>query len=101
MSSALLGPENTTSIELQTLANEEKAVADFYGALANIEDDLSARKLGACLGMFKKLVGGDRVRTRRLYEDGSEFDATGKHLYTANEVPDVNVPDDDEAFWRR
>ena len=98
---ALLGRENTASIELQTLANEKDAVADFYGALANIDDDLSARKLGAGLGMFKKLVAGDRVRARNLYESGFEFDATGKHLYAANEVPNVNVPDDDEAFWRR
>lgn len=97
----LLGRDNTTSIELQTLANEKDAVADFYGALANIDDDLSARKLGQGLGMFKKLVAGDRVRARRLYEDGFEFDAVGKHLYAANEVPDVDIPDDDEAFWRR
>jgi putative DNA primase/helicase len=98
---ALLGRDNTTSIELQTLANEKDAVADFYGSLANIDDDLSARKLGAGLGMFKKLVAGDRVRARRLYEDGFEFDAVGKHLYAANEVPQVDVPDEDEAFWRR
>jgi len=98
---ALLGEENTTSIELQTLANEKNAVADFYGSLANIDDDLSARKLGQGLGIFKKLVAGDRVRARRLYEDGFEFDATGKHLYAANEVPQVDVPDDDKAFWRR
>lgn len=97
----MLGRENTTSIELQTLANEDNAVADFYGAVANIDDDLSARKLGQGLGMFKKLTGDNRVRARRLYEEGFEFDATGKHLYAANEVPDVNVDDDDEAFWRR
>lgn len=99
----LLGEQNTTSIELQTLANEKDAVADFYGAVANIDDDLSARKLGSGLGMFKKLVAGDRVRARRLYEDGFEFTATGKHLYAANEVPDVSddVGEDDEAFWRR
>jgi putative DNA primase/helicase len=98
---ALLGRDNTSSIELQTLAKEKDAVADFYGSLANIDDDLSARKLGQGLGMFKKLVAGDRVRARRLYEDGFEFDAVGKHLYAANEVPKVDVPDDDEAFWRR
>lgn len=98
---ALLGQDNSTSIELQTLANEKDAVADFYGSIANIDDDLSARKLGAGLGMFKKLIAGDRVRARRLYEDGFEFDAVGKHLYAANEVPKVDVPDGDEAFWRR
>lgn len=99
---ALLGGEdNTSSIELQTLSNEKDAVADFYGNLANIDDDLSARKLGNGLGMFKKLVGGDRVRARHLYQDGFEYEPTGKHLYAANEVPEVNVPDDDDAFWRR
>ena len=98
---ALLGEDNTSSIELQTLANEKDARADFYGSLANIDDDLSARKIGQGLGMFKKLAAGDRVRARQLYEDGFEFEATAKHLYAANEVPEVDVPEDDDAFWRR
>jgi putative DNA primase/helicase len=100
---ALLGEDNITSTELQTLANERDAVADFYGALANIDDDLSSRGLGKGIGMFKKMVAGDEVRARRLYKDAFEFEATGKHLYAANEVPDVSndVSDDDEAFWRR
>jgi P4 family phage/plasmid primase-like protien len=99
----LLGEDNITSTELQTLANEKDAVADFYGALANVDDDLSSRKLGKGVGMFKKLIAGDKVRGRRLYEDAFEFEATGKHLYAANEVPDVSndVDDEDEAFWRR
>jgi putative DNA primase/helicase len=97
----LLGDKNTSSIGLQTLANEKDAVADFYGSLANIDDDLSSRSLGAGLGMFKKLSAGDEVRGRRLYHEGFEFTATGKHLYAANEVPQVDVPDEDEAFWRR
>lgn len=98
---ALLGSENTSSTELQTLANKEDAVADFHGSLANIDDDLSTRKLGAGIGMFKKLVAGDYVRARPLYKSGFEFRATGKHLYAANEVPQVEVPADDDAFWRR
>jgi putative DNA primase/helicase len=99
----LLGDENTTSIELQRLANESDALARLYGSVANIDDDLSARKLGRGLGMFKKLVGDDRVEGRHLYEEAFEFDATAKHLYAANEVPDVSddVGPEDEAFWRR
>ena len=97
----LLGDGNTTSIEMQTLANEKDALAQFHSSIANIDDDLSARQIGAGLGMFKKLTGGDTVRARQLYEEGFEFQATGKHLYAANKVPDVEVPDDDEAFWRR
>jgi len=98
---SLLGSDNTSSIELQTLANEKDAVAQFYESVANIDDDLSARQIGAGLGMFKKLVAGEHVRGRQLYEEGFEFQATGKHLYAANEVPKVDVPDEDEAFWRR
>lgn len=98
---ALLGEDNTTSIELQTLANEKDALAQFHGALANIDDDLSSRSLGKGLGMFKKLVGGDPVRARRLYQNGFEFKPTGKHLYAANKVPQVEADDEDEAFWSR
>lgn len=98
---SLLGHDNITSVGPQTLANDEKAVSDFYGSLANIDEDLSTQKLGSGLGMFKKLTAGDPIRARPIYEDGFEFTPTGKHLYAANEVPDVDVPDDDEAFWRR
>jgi putative DNA primase/helicase len=97
----LLGSDNTGSFELQTLANEKDALADFYGSLANIDDDLSARKIGQGIGMFKKLTAGNEVRGRKLYQEGFKYRATGKHLYAANQVPQVNVPDDDEAFWRR
>jgi putative DNA primase/helicase len=78
-------------------------VASFYGSLANIDDDLSARKLGNGIGMFKKLTGDNQVEGRHLYEERFKFDATGKHLYAANEVPDVSedVDEDDDAFWRR
>jgi putative DNA primase/helicase len=98
---ALLGRENTTSIELQTLANDENYRDRFYGAIANIDDDLSARKIGQGLGMFKKLTAGDPITAAQKYHDPYKFDATPKHLYAANEVPQVDVADDDEAFWRR
>jgi putative DNA primase/helicase len=71
--------------------------------MANIDDDLSAESLGHGIGMFKKLVGNDMVQARELYQPGFEFRATAKHIYAANEVPDVSsdVSADDEAFWRR
>lgn len=95
--------DNTSATELQTLANERDAVASFHGKLANIDDDLSARKLGNGLGMFRKLTGDNRVEGRHLYEERFKYHATGKHLYAANEVPDVSeeVADEDEWFWRR
>ena len=92
---------NVVSTELQTLANEKDALADLEGKLANIDDDLSSRSLGAGLGMFKKIAAGDPVRARRLYEDGFRFTPGAKQLYACNQVPDVNVAEDDDAFWRR
>ena len=100
---SLLGEENITSTELQTLANEDYAKAEFEGKLANIDEDLSSRKLGHGIGMFKKLIAGNRIRARRPYESEFSFSPAGKQLYAANEVPDVgnDVADDDEGFWRR
>ena len=92
---------NVVSTELQTLANEKDALADLEGKLANIDDDLSSRSLGAGLGMFKKIAAGDPVRARRLYEDGFRFTPGAKQLYACNQVPDVDVAEDDDAFWRR
>lgn len=98
----LLGEDNTTSIDLQTLAKRTFARPPFHTAIANIDDDLSSASFGAGgLGMFKKLVAGDPVWAERKGKDGFSFTPTGKHLYAANTVPDVNVSDDDVAFWER
>lgn len=99
---AMLGDDNTTAIDLQTLAKRAFARPPFFGSVANIDDDLSSASLGPSgLGMFKKLIAGDPIWAERKGEDGFMFTPTGKHLYAANTVPDVNVADDDIAFWDR
>ena len=95
---ALLGEDNITAHPLQGLAKSEHNVADLYGTVANICADLSSRGIGDG-GMFKTLVGGDTVTGRRLYQEPFSFEATAKQLYSANQVPDVEI--DDEAFFRR
>jgi len=97
----LLGCDNTTSFELQTLADDENYRDRFFGSVANIDEDLSARQLESSLGMLKKLFAGDPIEAARKYNDPYDYEPTGKHLYAANEVPSINVSDDDEAFWRR
>jgi len=86
----LLGTENTSSIELQTLAQDQNYRDEFFGSIANIDDDLSARQMEYNLGMVKKLIGGDPVSAARKYHDPYQYAPTGKHLYAANEVPDVS-----------
>lgn len=97
----LLGSSNTSSFELQTLADDENYRDRFFGSVANIDEDLSARQLKSSLGMLKKLFAGDPIEAARKYHDPYDYEPTGKHLYAANEVPDIDVSDDDEAFWRR
>lgn len=100
---ALLGPEHTTSKPVHKF-DEDNHVADLYGVLANIDADLSEGSLSSeGIATFKRLVGGDEIDARKLYEDAFSFTPTAKHLYACNQVPDVStyVSDHDIAFWRR
>jgi putative DNA primase/helicase len=99
----LLGDDHTETKPLHDL-QEQKHIADLMGSLANIDSDLSEGSLNAkAIEKFKKLTGGDQVTARRLYSDPFDFESTAKHLYAANQVPDVSayVSDHDIAFWRR
>jgi len=99
----LLGDEYTTTKPVHKF-DEDNHVADLYGALANIDADLSEGSLSSeGIATFKRLVGGDTIDARKLYEDAFSFKPTAKHLYACNQVPDVStyVSDHDIAFWRR
>lgn len=94
----LLGEDNVTGFSLGNLAHNEYYAAEMWGALANIDADVTGG-IGHG-GMFKKLTGGDRaVNARRPYGEPFTFHPTTKQLYSANEVPDTKV--DDDAFFRR
>lgn len=100
---ALLGVEHTTTKAVHKF-DEDNHVADLHGALANIDADLSEGSLSSTgIATFKRLVGGDTIDARKLYEDAFSFKPTAKHLYACNQVPDVStyVSDQDIAFWRR
>jgi putative DNA primase/helicase len=100
---SLLGGDHTTTKPVHKF-DEDNHVADLYGALANIDADLSEGSLSSeGIATFKRLVGGDKIDARKLYEDAFTFKPTAKHLYACNQVPDVSayVSDHDVAFWRR
>jgi putative DNA primase/helicase len=99
----LLGTDHTTTKPVHKF-DEDNHVADLYGSLANIDADLSEGSLSSeGIATFKRLVGGDTIDARKLYEDAFSFKPTAKHLYACNQVPDVStyVSDHDVAFWRR
>lgn len=99
----LLGSENVANTPLHKFEDDDR-VAGLYGKLANIDADLSDASLSRDgVSQFKRLTGDDPVEGRHLYEDAFQFDPVSKHLYAANQVPDVSgiVDDTESAFWRR
>lgn len=94
---ALIGEENVTGFSLGDLVHSEYHVAEMFGAIANIDADVTGG-IGHG-GMFKKLTGGDPVAARRPYGEPYTYRPTTKQLYSANAVPDTKV--DDDAFFRR
>ena len=45
-------------------------------------------------GMIKKHTGGDRIRTRKLFENGGSFEATYKVILCCNDPPEIEGTDE-------
>lgn len=95
----IIGPENTTTVALQSLADNRFAAASLFGKLANIYTDLSP-KLVRDVGVFKMLTGGsDHIPAEKKFQDSFQFVNAAKLIFSANSMPPV--PWADDAFFRR
>ena len=64
MIKALLGGDNYSTLDLETLGHNDFQVGQLVGKLANIGDDISNEFVkGGVLSVFKKIVSGDDVYT--------------------------------------
>jgi len=95
---ALVGERNARNVSLQTLLYDRFATADLFGSMVNLYADLPTTKLSAT-GIFKMLVGEDRVRAQRKHRDPFNFVNYAKQLFSTNELPQTD--DISAAWWRR
>jgi putative DNA primase/helicase len=88
----------TTHLSPQQLVDDEYGAIELEDSWANIASDIPSALLSN-VGRFKEITAGDRIRARRIYEQGYTIRPTAKHFYSANQLPEIKI--DDNAFFRR
>ncbi|WP_013335025.1 DNA primase family protein [Gloeothece verrucosa] len=78
---ALVGQQNTISLDFTSL-NEKDAVAEAFGKVLAIFPDQDSA--GKNISNFKKITGQDLLRGRRLYKDGFNFRFEGMCAVSSN-----------------
>jgi len=94
----LLGEGTVASLTPQQLTGERFGPAELFGKWANIRNDIPKSTVKNT-GMFKELIAGDPMKAEKKNKDPFFFNPTAKHLFSANQLPEMEV--DDEAFFRR
>ena len=92
----LLG--KTTRLSPQQLVDREFKAIELEDSWANVAGDIPSSLLKN-VGRFKEITAGDPIFAERKYEQGYTVEPTAKHLYSANQLPEIKI--DDDAFFRR
>ncbi len=93
----LLGTQNMSALSLEDL-NKEFRVADLYGKLANLGDDIESTFIGDT-SVFKKIATGNYMTVSPKYEKVFTFAPTAKLVFSANDMP--RLKDGTRAALRR
>ena len=94
-----LGDENTASIPLQHLVENNFARAQLKGKLANIFTDLPKRKIEDS-AIFKAITGNDKIEAEKKgIQEWIKLHNYSKQIFSANELP--KIEETNYAFWRR
>jgi|GEM_PF-1511646 len=93
----LLGEDNYSGLDLKDL-NKQFINIEIVDKLANIGDDISDEYI-ADVSTFRKLVTGEPVTVRGLYEKPLKFRNYSKLIFSCNDMPVVR--DKTDGFKRR
>lgn len=95
----ILGEDNVASQSLFELMQSRWGVAELFGKMANIRNEVTAGGLKN-VEKFKELTGGgDRISAERKGQDPFKFKVTQKFLFSTNQVPSVEQAG--EPFFNR
>jgi len=81
-----LGKRNCSNVDLASLCSDRFASSQLFGKLANIFSDLPTQALKN-VGIFKALVGGDRINAQEKFKKPFEFTNYAKLIFSCNYVP--------------
>lgn len=95
---ALLKPENVSTVSLHALEEDRWGPAQVFGKAANLHSDLPIRALQSS-ERFKSITAGDRMSGERKYRDAFDFLPTATLVVAMNELP--RSVDKTKGFFRR
>ena len=93
-----LGPENCSHVTLQQLCEGKFELAELYGKLANICDDLPGDALKS-VGNFKNLTGNAPIMAQFKHKNPFSFLNVAKLFWACNKLPAAS--EDTIAYYRR
>ena len=92
----LMGVENTCSVPLRAMREDNSSLCELHNRLFNLAGDLSHTDLKET-GCFKQTVGRDVLQAHRKFLRDLIFVNYAKHIFACNELP--RVYDHTDGFW--
>jgi len=93
----VFGGDNVANVSVQGFGKKYQT-ATLPGSIVNIRNDLDS-SIVYNTGMIKEVIAGDTVKVRQIYGEPFDYTPTQKHLFAANQVPEIE--DADNAFYNR
>lgn len=96
--SNLIGRNNISHVSIHNLQKGKFYAAEIKDKLLNTVAELPRTSLDS-VEIFKSVVTGDSLSVEEKYKDRYEINPYAKHIFTANELPEVL--DTSNGFYRR
>jgi len=93
-----LGKDNVAHVTLQQMCEGKFELAEIYGKLVNVVDDLPSASLKA-VGTLKWVTGNAPIMAQRKHKDPFTFWPTVKMIFGCNKLPKPS--EDTIAYFRR